>query len=277
MGVFEFVKMSGTGNDFIIADNRGGRIPEESKADLARALCRRRTSVGADGLLLLEMSDAADVRMRIFNPDGSEPEMCGNGSRCLAHFARSIRAAGPEMTIETRAGIIRAKVGGEVARVELTRPGGLASRGELEFAGGRREVLFANTGVPHAVVFVDDLEAADVRGWGRALRHHDEFAPAGANANFVRIESAGRIAVRTYERGVEDETLACGTGVTASALASAWREGWDSPVTVRVRSGEELDVHFRGDPPDYDRAMIEGPVAVVFRGEAVVPDAKRRT
>ncbi len=272
MGVFEFIKMSGTGNDFIVADNRGGRIPEKAKADLARALCPRRTSIGADGLLLLEMSDHADVRMRIFNADGSEPEMCGNGARCLAHFARSLRAAGQEMTVETLAGTLRAKVGGDVARVELTRPGGLASRGELEFAGERREVLFADTGVPHAVVFVDDLDGVDVREWGRAIRSHDEFAPAGANADFVKIEDSGRIAIRTYERGVEDETLACGTGAIASALLSAWREGWESPVKVRVRSGEGLDVHFRGAAPEYERAMLEGPVAVAFRGEASVPD-----
>lgn len=273
MAVFEFIKMSGTGNDFIVTDNRNGKIPEGAKPGLARTLCPRRTSVGADGLLLLEMSDTADVRMRIFNADGTEPDMCGNGSRCLAYFARRLRAAGPEMMIETLAGVLRAQVDDHTVRVDLTRPKGISSRGELEFAGERREVLFADTGVPHAIVFVDDLDGVNVREWGKAIRSHEEFAPAGANADFVKIDEPGSIAIRTYERGVEDETLACGTGAVASALVSAWREGWDDAVSVRVKSGEDLGVHFSGAAPDFDRAMLEGDVSVVFLGEAALPDS----
>jgi diaminopimelate epimerase len=273
VAVFEFIKMSGTGNDFIVTDNRNGKIPEKAKSGLARTLCPRRTAVGADGLLLLEMSDTADVRMRIFNADGSEPGMCGNGSRCLAYFARRLRAAGPEMMIETPVGILRAEVDDHTVRIDLTKPKDIASRGELTFAGETREVFFADTGVPHAVVFVDDLNAVDVRAWGKAIRTHDEFGPEGANANFVKIEESGNISVRTYERGVEDETLACGTGAVASALISAWREGWDESVSVRVASGEDLGVHFRGSAPAFDRAMLEGDVSVVFLGEAALTDA----
>jgi diaminopimelate epimerase len=273
VAVFEFIKMSGTGNDFIVTDNRNGKIPEEAKPGLARTLCPRRTAVGADGLLLLEMSDTADVRMRIFNADGTEPEMCGNGSRCLAYFARRLRAAGPEMMIETLAGVLRAEVDDHTVRVDLTRPKEISTYGELEFAGERREVFFADTGVPHAVVFVDDLDAVDVREWGRAIRNHGEFQPWGANANFVKIDELGSIAIRTYERGVEDETLACGTGAVASALVSAWREGWDETVSVRVRSGEDLGVHFHGPAPEYERAMLEGDVSVVFLGEAALSDS----
>ncbi len=273
MAVFEFIKMSGTGNDFIITDNRNGKIPEQAKPGLARTLCPRRTAVGADGLILLEMSDTADVRMRIFNADGSEPEMCGNGSRCLAYFARRLRAAGPEMMIETLAGVLRAEVDDHTVRVDLTKPKDIATRSELEFAGEVREVFSADTGVPHAIVFVDDLNAVDVRAWGEALRNHDEFKPAGANVDFVKIDEPGSIAIRTYERGVEDETLACGTGAVASALVSAWREGWDESVSVRVQSGEDLGVHFRGEAPEYERAMLEGDVAVVFLGEASLSDA----
>ena len=272
MAVFEFIKMSGTGNDFILADNRNGKIPEEAKPAVARTLCPRRTAVGADGLLLLEMSDTADVRMRIFNADGSEPEMCGNASRCLAWFARRLRAAGPEMMIETLAGVLRAEVDDHTVRVDMTRPKNVSSRGELEFAGESRDVFFADTGVPHAVVFVDDLDALDVRAWGKALRMHDEFQPAGANADFVKIEEPGSISIRTYERGVEDETLACGTGAVATALVSAWREGWDGSVSVRVRSGEDLGVSFRGSAPEFDNAKLEGDVSVVFLGEAVLSD-----
>jgi diaminopimelate epimerase len=267
MRTLGFVKMSGTGNDFVLVDNRKGAAPEDAKAPLARAVCPRRTAVGADGLILLEPSEVADVRMRIFNADGSEPEMCGNGSRCLAHFAQALGAAGDEMKIETLAGVLHAKVDGPRVRVELTRPEEVVSRGELEFAGERREVFYTNTGVPHAAVFVDDIEGVPVREWGKALRFHEEFGDPGANADFVKILGPGKIALRTYERGVEDETLACGTGAVASALIAAWRENWPSPVAVQVRSGEELEISFLGSAPRYDAAFLEGAVAVTFRGE----------
>ncbi len=284
MRTLGFVKMSGTGNDFVLVDNRKGAVPEDAKAELARALCPRRTAVGADGLMLLESSEVADVRMRILNADGSEPEMCGNGSRCLAHFARALGAAGDEMKIEALAGVLHAKVEGPRVRVELTRPEEAVSRGELDFAGERREVFFTNTGVPHAIVFVDDIDTVPVREWGKALRFHKDFGDPGANADFVKIlapgpaqvgaglpvgraNAPGKIALRTYERGVEDETLACGTGAVASALIAAWKEGWPSPVAVAVRSGEELVVSFLGNAPSYDAAFLEGAVAVTFRGE----------
>ena len=262
-----FVKMSGAGNDFIVVDNREGVVAEPSKAELARDVCRRRLAVGADGLILLERSETCDVRMRIFNLDGSEAEMCGNGSRCLAHFALSLGAAAPKMTVETVAGAVHAEVEGESALVELTPPAEIVSKGELEFAGRRSEVFFTDTGVPHAVLFVDDLDGTDVRTLGRAIRFHEVFRPAGANANFVRVAGPGMIEIRTYERGVEDETLACGTGATAAGLICAWREDWASPVTVSVRGGGALRIHFRGSGPRFDAAMLEGAVSVAYRGE----------
>jgi diaminopimelate epimerase len=262
-----FVKMSGTGNDFVVVDNRGGVVAEDAKAALARAVCPRRVAVGADGLILLERSDTCDVRMRIFNADGSEAEMCGNGSRCLAWLAHLLGAAGPKMTVETVAGPVRAEVDGRSVVVELTPPAEIVSKGELEFGGFHGEVFFTDTGVPHAVLFVDDLDAADVRALGRAIRFHAAFQPAGANANLVRVGAPGRIDVRTYERGVEDETLACGTGATAAALVSAWREGWASPVSVSVRSGETLTIHFEGAGPRFEAARLEGAVSVAYRGE----------
>ena len=262
-----FVKMSGAGNDFVMVDNREGAVAEEDKATLAREVCPRRVAVGADGLILLERSETCDVRMRIFNPDGSEAEMCGNGSRCLAHFALSLGAAGPKMTVETAAGRVHAEVEAESALVELPPPAEIVSKGELEFADRRGEVFFIDTGVPHAVLFVDDLDGTDVKALGRAIRFHEAFGPAGANANFVRVEGPGRIELRTYERGVEDETLACGTGATAAGLICAWREHWASPVTVSVRSGETLRIQFRGSGPRFDAATLEGAVAVAYRGE----------
>jgi diaminopimelate epimerase len=267
-----FVKMSGAGNDFVLVDNRDGRIREKAKAALARAVCPRRTSVGADGLILLERprSPDAGVRMRILNPDGSEAEMCGNGARCLAHFARSVGAAGDDiMEIETPAGVVSARVTGATVKVGLTRPGEAASRGVLRFADREGEVFFVDTGVPHAVVFfesVDATDADDIRRWGRALRRHEAFRPAGANADFAAVAGPGRLTLRTYERGVEDETLACGTGATAAALVAAWREEWPSPVEVRVRSGETLRVHFAGGGPRYDSASLEGDVKATFEG-----------
>jgi len=264
-----FVKMSGAGNDFVLIDNRAEELPEGRKAALARAICERRTGVGADGLILLERPSGrgCDVRMRIFNPDGSEAEMCGNGSRCLALFATELGAAKAKMTIETPAGPIRAEVKSGRAEVELTPPGEISSRGVLEFGGARGEVFFVNTGVPHAVTFVEDLDGADVRAWGRALRYHQAFAPAGANADFVCVSGPNSIAIRTYERGVEDETLACGTGAAASALVAASREGWGGAVRVSVRSGETLVIRPSGRPPRYDKVALEGGVRVVFRGE----------
>jgi len=268
-----FVKMSGTGNDFIMIDNRDARVPEASKGALAARLCDRRMAVGGDGIILLERpepSSSADIRMRIVNADGSEAEMCGNGARCLAHFANGLGAADTELTMQTLAGIVRASVDGMTVRVDLTKPTAIESKGELEFAGARAEVWYTDTGVPHAVVFVDDVQRVDVRALGKAIRFHEAFRPRGANANFVGVAGDGRILVRTYERGVEDETLACGTGSTAAALVTAAKHGWSSPVTVEVRSGEQLVVHFAGSPPAYDSAALEGAVTISFRGETDV-------
>jgi diaminopimelate epimerase len=171
------------------------------------------------------------------------------------------------MRIQTVAGEVGAEVDGMNVRVELTRPETIRSCGELAFGGQKGEVWFTNTGVPHAVVFVDDVESVDVKAGGHDIRFHEQFRPAGANANFVQVVGPNKIVVRTYERGVEDETLACGTGSTASALVAASRGDWGSPVTVGVRSGEELVVHFEGSAPSYDGAALEGEVTLSFRGE----------
>lgn len=221
-----FTKMVGTGNDFIVVDARLRRLrPLAARwRAVSRALCDRRLGVGADGLLVLEPSRSAAVKMRVFNPDGSEADMCGNGARCVARYVKSERAsqANP-VTIETRAGVLTARVRGE--RVSMQMPDPIVHRLDLPIGIGARRfrVGFVDTGVPHAVVPADALDEVDVIRTGRALRFHRRFAPRGTNVDFVQADAArpGRLRVRTYERGVEGETPACGTGVTASAVVHA--------------------------------------------------------
>lgn len=267
MQKIQFVKMSGTGNDFVMIDNRNGIIPEGAKSALAARLCARRIAVGADGLELLEASAEADVRMRIFNADGSEAEMCGNGARCLAHFAHALDAAPSDMKIQTVAGNLRAVVNGGSVKVELTPPEPVVNKGQLAFGATEREVHYTNTGVPHAVVIVDDLETIELDAWGAMVRYHDWFKPSGANVNFVQVLGGDKISIRTYERGVEGETLACGTGATACALVAASLNSWTGPVEVNVRSGDLLKIYFEGDPVAATKTLLEGAAEVTFRGE----------
>jgi diaminopimelate epimerase len=268
-----FTKMTGTGNDFILMDNRQAKVPKELMPLLAKAVCERRRSVGADGLILLSPSARVDRQLGkidfqwdFFNADGSSAEMCGNGGRCAARFALDKGLAGPKMVFDTLAGPIRAWVIGSVVKLEMVPPFG-AYRG-LELSAADRTVRFdgVNTGVPHAVVTVEDLEAAPVVELGRALRFHEHFAPAGTNVNFV-APMGGELWVRTYERGVENETLACGTGAVASALMAGAKGVMEPPVTVRVRSGEKLTVHFeRNGDGGFREVFLEGPAAYVYEG-----------
>ncbi|MFH0911342.1 MAG: diaminopimelate epimerase [Planctomycetota bacterium] len=262
-----FTKMSGAGNDFILIDNRDGRIAVEEASSLARRICPRRTAVGADGLILLEASERADLRVRFLNPDGSEPAMCGNGARCAALFAHRLGAAKKSMTLRTLAGIFSASLTDAGVRIELPDMDVPLPVKGLSFAGIVRDAWFVNTGVPHAVLPVDDLEGVPVRAWGPAIRHHPRFAPEGTNADFLLREGDGRIGLRTYERGVEDETLACGTGALAAAMTAAllWKE--KSPVTVRTRSGEALTVRFRLAGNRMTEMALEGPVKVAYTAE----------
>ena len=265
-------KMTGTGNDFILVDNRERQVPLEVMPLLARAVCCRRRSVGADGLICLrtwatveEKPEAVDFRWDFFNADGSSAEMCGNGGRCAARFALDSGMAGSQMAFATLAGPIRAQVKGGVVKLEMVPPSG--SYQELSLTALERSVTLdgVNTGVPHAVVLVEDLEAAPVREMGRALRFHPHFAPAGTNVNFARAQG-DQLMVRTYERGVEDETLACGTGVVASALVAGRRGLVKPPVNVRVRSGELLKVHFDPELLDRGPVFLEGEAAYVYQG-----------
>lgn len=265
MEAIEFWKMSGSGNDFIIIDNRDGKVPESEMGDLVKRACRRRESVGADGLIFVIPSEQYDFGWRFFNADGGEVEMCGNGSRCVARFAFSKGIAGDNMTFETLAGPISAEVRGRTVKVLMPRPS--RPRLDLDLPGrpGWRTVDAINTGVPHVVVQVDDLDAQPVVEQGRMIRYHDLFSPQGTNANFVRVLGPDRMEIRTYERGVEDETLACGTGAMASVLVASVRGMVFSPVKVKTRGGEELKIHFEKDGEDFKHVWLEGMTSLVFQ------------
>jgi diaminopimelate epimerase len=267
MNEIPFYKMSGSGNDFIIIDNRQAAVPWEDLSGFAAQVCRRRMSVGADGLILLEDSDCADFKWHFFNSDGSTAEMCGNGARCAARFALLNGMAGKQMRFETLAGIIGAQVDGESVKVRMTDPGDLVMADEMDT--GRECVTFSsvNTGVPHAVIEVDDLESVEVVSLGRRIRRHPHFAPAGTNVNFIAPLPRGAWAVRTYERGVEDETLACGTGIVAAALVVAASKSLSSPIQLKSRSGTWLKVHFSRDAERFKGLYLEGDARLIYRGQ----------
>jgi diaminopimelate epimerase len=267
-----FFKMTGTGNDFILIDNREKVIDSDRCRDFVRRACRRRLSVGADGIILIENDPEVDFKWRFFNADASEAEMCGNGARCAARFAYITGIVDkPRMAFRTLAGVIKAELSGNSVKVEMTLPRGLRLGLDIEAKGRSFELDFIDTGVPHAVCFVPDkneLESVDVEHWGRALRFHPYFQPAGTNVNFAWIQDASHICVRTYERGVEGETLACGTGAIASALISAARDRVRSPVAVETRSKESLTVHF--DKAD----EMKHPQNIPFRGVCLEGEAR---
>jgi len=262
-----FMKMSGSGNDFIFIDHRKPLLKEEEFKDFARKVCRRKVSVGADGLVLVENSKKADVKWRFFNADGSEAEMCGNAGRCLGRFAYLKGITGPSLTFETLAGILSVQVDGKRVKLEMTKPHSLKLDERISIEGKELLISSINTGVPHAVFFLDDIEGIDVFQIGRAIRYHPHFAPAGANADFVKVENSSQLSIRTYERGVEDETLACGTGAVASALIAAFKELVTSPVSVRTTGGEILTVHFEIGGSEVKKVHFEGEVHVIYEGE----------
>ncbi len=272
-----FTKMNGAGNDFVVLDNRRGQIALDQQT--IALLCDRHRGVGSDGVLLIETAAAgtpADYRMRYYNADGGEAEMCGNGARCFARFAARLGETMPdELTFQTMAGPIRARIEGESVRLDMSLPTGGTELDRLALENGTTfsEAYFLNTGVPHVVVPVEDVETVDVHPLGRSIRYHDRFAPRGTNANFIQLVSPEEIILRTYERGVEGETLACGTGATASALIHAELnevEGAGS-VAVRVRSGDTLHIGFRRTGPfTFDHVTLGGPADFVFNGEIAV-------
>lgn len=263
--MLRFTKMNGAGNDFVLLDNRAGDLaltPEQ----IAR-VCDRHRGVGADGVLVLERpTNGADFRMRYYNADGGEAEMCGNGARCFARFAD--RAAGPleKLSFETPAGVIGAQLIGELVTLQMSEPNDLRLGLEVLVGGEKIAASYVDSGVPHVVVPVAKVDEVDVRSLGSTLRHHSMFAPRGANANFSEQRGPRSIAIRTYERGVEDETLACGTGVVASALIFAAHENVPGPIDVLVRGGDTLQVDFSREQDQFRNVTLTGPADFVFDG-----------
>ncbi|HMP72910.1 MAG TPA: diaminopimelate epimerase [Kiritimatiellia bacterium] len=261
-----FSKMHGAGNDFVVADDRSLTFPAENKAWIA-SLCSRRTGVGADGLLLVQPSDTADFRMRYFNADGGEVDMCGNGARCIARFAHDHGAAPGNMSFETMAGLIRAEIVGERVRLAMTEPHDWRLDRDLVWQGETLAYDFVNTGVEHVVLRRDTIASVDLVPLGRGLRYHEAFQPRGTNVNVIEVTGPRDLAIRTYERGVEDETLACGTGMVASALIAA-RKGWveASPVRLTCASGDVLEVGFTLTENGAAEVTLFGPAVYVFSG-----------
>lgn len=267
-----FTKMNGAGNDFILIDNRELIIPHSVQSQFATAVCKRMFSVGADGVIFIEKSETADFSWQFYNSDGSLAEMCGNGARCAARFAYKKGIAGAtNMSFETLAGTVHAELSGdETVQLEMTLPEDFRSDLLITLDGQPFLVDFLNTGVPHAIVYVDgilDIEDVPIEKWGSFIRYHQFFTPKGTNVNFVSPSSDGGLIVRTYERGVEGETMACGTGVVAVALCASRRLGISSPVSIRTSGGEVLMVAFeQAESLENTQPFLQGPARIVYEG-----------
>jgi len=259
----EFYKLNASGNDFIIIDNRDGVIYRLCKdvPDFVAKVCRQHLSVGADGLILIENSDKADFKWRFFNSDGSEAEMCGNGGRCVARYAYIKGIAKSEMSFETQAGIINAEVSSSKVKIQLTDPSELKLDYPLRFDDTEIFISSVNTGVPHAVVISDDIERIPVDEIGRKIRYHSVFGAHGTNVNFVQIIDEGNVKIRTYERGVEGETLACGTGAVATGVILKEKGLVNTPVRIWTKGGEIINIYLE------EHVYLEGESRVVFKGE----------
>jgi len=275
MRKIKFTKMVASGNDFVVIES-GHKSGVTRHKILARNICERKYGVGADGVLVLEKSKVANVRMRIFNADGSEAEMCGNGARCVAFYASTEYPACPagrrvpstELKIETKAGVIESEVRGDNVKIKLTDPKNIKLGIPLKIGKRILRVNFINTGVPHAVIFVEGINKIDVFNLGRFIRFHKKFQPQGTNVDFTEILSDNSIKVRTYERGVEDETLACGTGSVAAALILSHQSGVRChKIDVYTKSGEILKVHFDKMNNNFKNIWLEGKAGIVYKGE----------
>jgi diaminopimelate epimerase len=266
----DFTKMNGAGNDFVLFDNRAGKV--QLTTEQVIRLCDRHRGVGADGVIGLIpcASGKADWAWQFWNSDGSLAEMCGNGARCFARYIQRATGTGQRTSFETTAGIISAEFRDELVSVNLTAPHDLRLNLQVPLAGGVTTIHSLNTGVPHAVLYLEDADKAMLSTIGPEVRRHAVFGPRGTNVNFVQVLGPNRIRVRTFERGVEGETLACGTGVSASALISAKVHGFTSPVKVRVQGGDELEVSFTETNGQFGDVRLCGPADFCFDGRISV-------
>jgi len=254
-----FWKYHGLGNDFVLVENLDGSVPKDPY--FVRSVCHRRFGVGADGILYLEHSAKADFAMRVMNSDGSEAEMCGNGGRCAARFAFMNGIAGEKMSFETVAGVIKAEVHGRKVKLQLTRPTDMKLDYAVAFEDKELFLSSVNTGVPHAVLLVGDVDLVPVDDLGRAIRYHKAFGAKGTNVDFVEVVDGENARLRTYERGVEGETFACGTGAVASSVILTQKALVRSPVNIHTRGGEVLKIFIDGE------VYLEGDARFVYKGE----------
>lgn len=262
-----FSKYSGSGNDFVLIDNRRHTFPAHGRL-LIQRICTRPKGIGADGLILLEKASHADYGMRIFNADGGEAEMCGNGIRCLLLFIRELGDTKEQLTIKTFQDLLTLSFDNGLVKASMPFPTQIRWHESLRVNGEKLEVHHLNTGVPHVVLFVDDVEAAEWMALAPLIRHHPQFAPHGANVNFVKIDEQHRVHLRTFERGVEQETWACGTGATAAALAAHKLQALPSPVQLLPKSQDPLWVSFHEDvETTYRDIYLIGGSRLIFRGE----------
>lgn len=264
--VLQFTKMHGAANDFVMVDDRQGTVPWQDYV-LMSLLAARRTGIGCEGIILIQRSERADFRMRFLNPDGTEVDMCGNGARCAAWFAHKIGAAPKSMTMETSCGLLDAEIVDACnVRVWMPEPTARSYGMAIHVAGRRIEGDYVNTGVPHFVVRVGEGEAVDVEGLGRAIRLHPAFAPEGVNVDFLIQRAPDRLSLRTYERGVEAESGACGTGAVAAAITAVEAHAGALPMTVRTGGGFILgvDSDWRGNR--CTGITLTGPVREVYQG-----------
>ncbi|NOZ62664.1 MAG: diaminopimelate epimerase [Calditrichaeota bacterium] len=260
----KFSKLSATGNDFILFDNRE-RILTGDEHDFFRKICQRRISVGADGILLLEESKKHHFSMRYFNSDGSLGEMCGNGARASAYYAFTHQIAPAELTFDVLGVPYRASVNGDFVQLVMPPPIEIREYPEVLQEKEFKEGGYLNVGVPHYVIFVPDVNAINVELLGRGYRHHAAFQPWGTNVNFVQIADKNKILIRTYERGVEEETLACGTGTISAAILAVKQQGCRLPLKVQARGGL-LEVDF---DDEISEIKLAGEAKEIYSGELI--------
>ena len=264
-----FVKMSGTGNDFLILDNRNSILEESAYSRLAQLLCRRQHSLGADGVIFIESSEIADFRWRFYNCDGSEAEMCGNGSRCVARYAYLRGLSKAHCRFESKVGIIQSQIYQDKVRVLLTNPKALRLNYNLNIDGRPLKVSSIDTGVPHAVIEVKNLQEfaeGNLIELGKTVRNHPFFQPTGTNVNFIEIIDSSSLRIRTYERGVENLTLSCGTGMVASAILTHAHGMTQSPVRI-VSDGGVTEVFFECEDNNYSGVYLQGEARYLCEGE----------
>ncbi|MBP1655521.1 MAG: dapF [Bacteroidetes bacterium] len=271
----QFVKLTGAGNDFVGVDNMHGALGSIDQSALARAACDRHFGIGADGLLVLEPSQKADFRMMYYNADGSLGGMCGNGGRCAAFYARTLGRTEDPLRFEAVDYVYEATFPAEGVRLRMKNPRDITRNIPLRLTEGPVTVHAIDTGSPHVVQIVPDLRSVRVTELGKTLREHERFAPEGTNVNFVERLEGNAIAMRTYERGVEAETLACGTGSIASSVIAHLEFGIQPPVRVKTWSGQWLLVGFISTSGGISNVTLEGPAAIVFAGSTIYDPATK--